>query len=245
MLASLKRFLCTTVLLAGTVFGQAVQKPLEFEVASIRLSDPGASQDGYSLITNRGTGLTVKNGSVKTLIAFACSVREIQVSSGPGWVTTDHYDITAKADQSVGTPPDLQLMTDAERKTRDDRIREMLHSLLATRFGLATHNEMRDQNAYDLIVAKNGSKLTVAVLGKRQGINGNGRGRMQGFAASTAALASVLSNILGRPVLDKTALRRCKLISFTTCLYGWEESCSSILRGNCRAAGGSVRTLHP
>jgi hypothetical protein len=54
------------------------------EVASIRLADPGASQDGYSLMTNRGAGLVVKNGTVKTLLAFACGVRELQLSGGPG-----------------------------------------------------------------------------------------------------------------------------------------------------------------
>jgi hypothetical protein len=53
MLGPLTRCLCALLLIAGTLFGQATPKPLEFEVASIRLSGPGASQDGYSLMTNR------------------------------------------------------------------------------------------------------------------------------------------------------------------------------------------------
>ena len=192
------RFLCLQMVVAGTAFGQAAPKPLEFEVASIRLSDPGASQEGYSLMTNRGIGLAVKNGSVKTLIAFAYNVRELQLSGGPGWIATDrprHH-----------------------RQNRSIRPQAMIASgkmlrgwLLANRFGLVTHNETRDQSAYALIIAnnngaRNGSKLKVAVPGQRQGISGNGRGRMQGFSASTASLAGVLSNMLGRPVADQTGL---------------------------------------
>lgn len=151
MFASPARF-CLPLLVAGIFFGQLTPQPLEFEVASIRPSDPGASQDGHSLTTNHGSGVTVKNGSVRTLIAFAFGMRELRLSGGPGWVATDHFDITAKAGS------DLPPMT-------DDRIREMLRSLLAKRFGLVIHNETRDQNVYALVIAKNGSKLKAGAAG--------------------------------------------------------------------------------
>jgi uncharacterized protein (TIGR03435 family) len=96
------------------------------------LSDPGASQDGYSLMTNRGTGLTVK-----TLVAFAYGVRELQVSGGPGWISTDHYDVAARAGQPA---------------TVDYEIREMLRSLLAKRFGLVIRDEMRSPISWGVLL---------------------------------------------------------------------------------------------
>jgi bla regulator protein blaR1 len=211
MLRSIASLLGISMLIAGAAFGQTPgqtpQKPVEFEVASIKPTEPGAQ--GSSLLTDRSAGLTVKNMPVKALIGFAYDVKDFQISGGPGWVNTDRYDVTAKISHSGISegPPDPRAMTDDQRKLRDNQLRERVRTMLADRFGLVIHKEMKDAPAYALVVAKNGPKLTaVAVPGEQQGVRGNGRGHLQGMAAPTPMLASVLSNNLGRPVLDKTGL---------------------------------------
>jgi uncharacterized protein (TIGR03435 family) len=188
------------------MLGQTAPKPLEFEVASIKPTEPGAQ--GSSFMTDRSAGLNVKNMAVKSLVGFAYDVKEFQISGAPGWVNTERYDVTAKSSHSGGEePPDPRSMSDDQRKLRDTQLREKLQSLLAERFGLVVHKEMKDAPAYALVVGKNGPKLkVVTVPGDQQGIRGNGRGHLQGMAAPSAMLASVLSNNLGRPVLDKTGL---------------------------------------
>ena len=185
---------------------QPAPKPLQFEVASVKLSDPGAQ--GSSLMTDRGANFNVTNMPLRAIIAFACNIREFQLSGGPGWIGTEHYDIAAKPErgESAAEPPDPRTMTDDQRKTRDDQLREKVRSLLADRFGLVLHREIKEQLVYALAVAKSGPKLkVVAVPGDRQGLS-TGRGRLQGFAAPMAMFATVLSNTVGRPVLDKTGL---------------------------------------
>ena len=66
------------------------------------------------------------------------------ISGGPGWLDSDHYDITAKAE---GNPP-LETM-----------MGPMLQSLLEDRFKLKLHRETREVPVYALTVAKAGLKL--------------------------------------------------------------------------------------
>ncbi len=195
------------VFIAGAALGQTPQKPLEFEVVSIKPTEPGAQ--GSSFMTDRSAGLKVQNMPVRALIGFAYDVKDFQLSGGPGWINTDRYDVVAKAGHSEAPEetPDPRAMTDDQLKLRDTQIREEVRSLLADRFGLVIHKEMKDAQVYALVVGKNGPKLkAVTVVGARQGVSGNGRGHLQGMAAPTSMLASVLSNNLGRPVLDRTGL---------------------------------------
>src|ERR1700680_1241939 len=97
-------------------------------------------------------------------------------------------------------------MTDAQRKTVRDQMAERLRGLLADRFQLVVHKETKEQPIYALVVSKNGAKLQeVKEAGARQGMS-TGRGRSEGFGAPIEMLAQVLSNIMGRPVVDKTGL---------------------------------------
>ena len=66
-----------------------------------------------------------------------------QLSGGPAWLDSDWYVVDAKADGP----------TDASR------LREMLQTLLAERFRLATHRESREMPVYAVTVGKKGAKL--------------------------------------------------------------------------------------
>jgi uncharacterized protein (TIGR03435 family) len=84
----------------------------------------------------------------------------------------------------------------------------MLQSLLADRFKLVFHKETREEQIYDLVVDKGGSKLKVAVdtvKGSPQGLRA-GRGEVTGMAAPMQQLSNFLSEQLGRSVIDKTDL---------------------------------------
>jgi len=179
---------------------------LTFEVASIKPSDPDAK--GSQIRFMPGGGLNMTNVPVRALITFAYDVRDFQVSGGPGWVGTERFDVTARPEHAAAEAlQDLGEMTDDQRKTVREQMGERLRGLMADRFHLVVHKETKEQPIYALVLAKNGPKLKEVkeVPGARQGMSTN-RGRSEGFAAPMEMLAQVLSNTMGRPVLDKTGL---------------------------------------
>lgn len=180
--------------------------PLTFEVASIKPAS--ADAQGTSIQLMPGGGLRMTNAPIMAMITEAYNVRPFQVSGGPGWIRTDRFDLTARAERAAPSdvPDDFAKMTDAQRKTRREQTSERLRGLLADRFQLVVHKESKEQPVYALVVAKNGPKLKENQNpGPRQGMSMN-RGRLEGRAAPMEMLATILSNNLGRPVIDKTGL---------------------------------------
>src|SRR5579883_660431 len=153
------------------------------------------------------------------LIAAAYNVRNYQVS-GPSWMDSERFDITAKV------PPG----------TTKEQFYVMLQNLLAERFKLVVHKESKDGPVYALVVAKGGVKMKESpkidpatdgdtpppppkigpdgMPSKPMGRGGRGMGimigpkglRMQGSNVTMERLSGVLSEQLGRPVVDKTGL---------------------------------------
>ncbi len=203
---------CRTILtslafLAGLSQAQSQTRPLEFEVASIKPSNPTAR--GSSIMTDRTGGLTATNVPLRNIITSAYGLRDFQLTGGPGWVGTDRYDIVAKPSRSENTPAAAPMdLPDDQRKISEDQWKERIRSLLTDRFGLVVHKETKEQQIYVLTVAKGGSKLKAVPTpgpGKNQGMRSD-RGRSQGMAAPMWMLANTLSSNTGRPVVDKTGL---------------------------------------
>src|SRR5579872_4049609 len=72
------------------LLGAAFARSSEFEVASIR---PNTSGDGNVMIgIQRGGRFAVQNMPARELIRFAYNVRAFQITGGPSWMYTDHYD---------------------------------------------------------------------------------------------------------------------------------------------------------
>jgi bla regulator protein blaR1 len=179
------------------------QQPLTFEVASIKPASPNAR--GTVLRFMPGGGLTMTNLPLREMITFAYDVRDFQVSGGPGWVGTERFDVTAKAERAAADgPDDPAKMTGDQLKTVQAKTAERTRALLADRFQLIVHKETKEQPIYALVPAKYGSKLREA---KEPGprLMTNGR-RMQGSAVSIEMLTQVLSSQMERPVVDKTGL---------------------------------------
>jgi uncharacterized protein (TIGR03435 family) len=156
-----------------------------FEVASIRPAVPDAF--GSSGEDGRNGFLKVYNVSLKRAIRYAYGMPETQILGGPKWVDDLRYDITARADQAVGEPELLK----------------MLQPLLADRFKLAMHRETRQIPGYTLTAAKGGLKASVSDPNRRSGGNG-GRGRIDMVGTPMSALIIRLSDLLQRPVVDRT-----------------------------------------
>ena len=185
---------------------QPAAKSLKFEVASIKPSDPNAK--GSSIMTDKVGGLRGENMPIRALVTMAYGIRDFQLSGAPGWLGTERYDIAAKPEAiaSASPPPDPHDLTDDQRKVRDEQWKGRLQNLLADRFGLVIHKEIKEEQIYHLVIAKGGPKLTeVTTPGPRQGMSMNA-GRAQGFAAPVKMLADNLANTVGRPVIDMTGL---------------------------------------
>jgi uncharacterized protein (TIGR03435 family) len=84
------------LLAIGAIAGQA---PPRFEVASVKLSPPGGNR--LTSISPPGAGtFTATNVSLAILIAMAFGLDSDRVS-GPGWVDSEQYDVSAKPEGGV------------------------------------------------------------------------------------------------------------------------------------------------
>lgn len=181
--------------------------PLSFEVASIKSSAPDTREMFIQI--QRGGGLRITNLTLKQVLAYGYDVRDFQISGGPPWINSDRYDIQARPEQATATAPDdFRQMSDEQRKTADQQMRERVRTLLADRFQLAVHHDKKEAPVYALMVAKGGPKLkeNTEPRGGRQGMGMRPGGQLSATAASVPMLANLLSNLMGRPVIDRTGL---------------------------------------
>ena len=182
----------TLFTLAGIAFLTALPARTQtFEVTSIK---PNLSSSFSSTENSSHGRLTATNISAQDLIRFAFHVRDFQIVGGPGWMSSDHWDISAKTDPSVET---------------DEQFQPPLQALLADRFQLRFHHETRQFSVYSLVVAKNGPKL---VAHKGEGVfsssssGHNGKIRLEQSKATAKNIADALTRNLREPVIDKTGL---------------------------------------
>ena len=125
--------------------GQAGEK-LTFEVASVKPNSATNAPVGFRLLPS---GLLVAtNIPVRVMIGEAWGSDAIQTSSqivgGPSWIDTDRYDINAKASTGFDDRNGLQ---------NKQRVDAMFRALLADRFQVKVHLEMRDTPIYALVLA--------------------------------------------------------------------------------------------
>jgi uncharacterized protein (TIGR03435 family) len=142
-----------SVLTAG---GQGTTDTPEFEVASVKpaipqdrgplLSVPGPVAEMMGFDGGPGTRdpnrINYHSVSLKMLLARAYKVKPGQIS-GPSWLGSERYTVEAVL------PPG----------TSTDRLLLMLQKLLAERFQISLHREMKDTPVYRLMITKNGPKL--------------------------------------------------------------------------------------
>jgi uncharacterized protein (TIGR03435 family) len=98
---------------------------------------------------------TATNASLGMLIEDAYQLSALQITGGPPWIDSDRFDVVAKG----------------EAGARPDRIRLMLQSLLAERFGLRVHVVTRELPVYALVVARRDGRLGPQLRRTRLSIN--------------------------------------------------------------------------
>lgn len=121
-----------------------------------------------------------------------------QVSGWPGWATSERFNVDAKVDEQRAAA--VQKLPPKER-ARQRQL--MLHSLLADRFKLKVHHEIKVVPVYELIVAKGGSKMKESQAAET---NTNSTGRLTAKGMSMADLALLLTMNVNRFVIDRTGL---------------------------------------
>jgi uncharacterized protein (TIGR03435 family) len=115
--------------------------PAEFEVATIKPSMPGATNQMGKLEHGR---MDVQNFPLKTLVFIAWDINGDELLAGaPKFMDSARYDITAKG---PAPPPGTEVDF--------DDLRIMLRGLLEDRFQLKTHMEERPVDGYVLTAVK-------------------------------------------------------------------------------------------
>lgn len=139
----LAAFLAATSIVPLLGQAQPAQKPLEFEVVSIKKntqprppSPPIQRPDG---------GFTLQSVPIGILISRAYPPSTpIDMIGLPEWALREYYDVSATSSLPRATP---------------DQEQAMLRAMLADRCKLAAHFEKREQPVYDLVVARSDGKL--------------------------------------------------------------------------------------
>ncbi len=158
-----------------------------FEAASIHASRADQSSTHLALLGGR---LSVENCTLSFIIQQAYGLREFQVVGGPQWVLDGNgsrFDIQAKAAAT----------------TSDDQLKLMAQTLLADRFQLKVHREMRPIPVYALVIAKGGPKMQTPKPGERRHIESY-PGFMSGTNVPMSSFIDEYSGKVDRPVVDKT-----------------------------------------
>jgi uncharacterized protein (TIGR03435 family) len=210
------------LLLTGMLAAQT-ERPT-FEVASIK-PDPDCASRGAAAVGLTPGRVSLPCVPLRALIGMAygnvfaggkINARQPQVLGGPGWLDSERYALSAKAEGKATTA---------------EMMGPMLQTLLEERFHVQIHKESRETPVYALTVAKNGPKLTPAAEGsctpfdvnhidesmlRKPNVRYCGMGSMRGNSTSTTAewpgvtmeefASRMLGNFAGRPVVDKTGL---------------------------------------
>ena len=153
-------------------------------VASVKA---GKGADPAGFWTTHGRFLA-KNVTAKFLVAIAYGLQKFQIAGGADWVDADRFDIEARLEDESATPGGEA---------------PMIQFLLADRFKLQVHREVRESTVYALVVSGKGSRLKA--VSSQGGVN-VGAGQLVSEGMPIGLLASLLGTRLGRTVLDRTNL---------------------------------------
>ncbi len=131
-----------------------------------------------------------------------------QVLGGPAWIRTDFYQINAKVKDSVANGQWKKLSF----AQRWNEAMLMFRSLLINRFKLRVRHEKKVLPVYELVLARNGPKITEDKTDNRPcrmgdvGLKGHGMNVSCDFSKFVKTL-SILPEFRGRVLVDKTGLQ--------------------------------------
>jgi uncharacterized protein (TIGR03435 family) len=201
----------------------AQDKDATFEVASVKANKSG---DGNGNLRGLPGGrVQATNMPVRPIITFAYQLAGYQLVGGPGWLSTDRYDLIAKLEGDPSSAPAA-----LPGANTPNSMQLALRHLLEERFKLKVHRESREMDIYALVLAKPGGDpgpglkpstqdcAAAAAAAPRPGapppgspgqpfcgISGSpGRVRFGGLPA--VSFPAAFSGPAGRMVIDRTGL---------------------------------------
>lgn len=126
---------------AAIVLAQTPASPT-FEVASVK---PHTSDDRRDIMTVQPGGrFTVRNEPLRLLIRTAYQLQDDQIVGGPSWLTSDRFDIDAKA---------------ADDRAFLSQLAPMLQALLADRFRLIVHHDTKELPVFAAVLVRSDRQL--------------------------------------------------------------------------------------
>jgi uncharacterized protein (TIGR03435 family) len=213
--SAVRLFFCVIAALLGFVPGQTVtaqtptanagvekEPPMAadahpgFLVATIKPSDPNdpKAANGWTF-ESEGRQIICKQATVMDLLLVMYGVQARQIVGGPEWMRKDRYDIRGVPDVP-GDPNAAQF-------------RGMFQKLLAERFHLTLHREMREMPIYAITVAKGGPHLKVASPDEEINTGNLGDGSQRTLRFTGMPMSEFAHNLdlyEDRPVVDQTGL---------------------------------------
>lgn len=187
---------------------------LTFDVASVRETQRGRQIDMGIVNPSHKSEFSASTVSLSMIIQLAYSFGPFQIADGPDWLENRYFTVQAKSDPSV----DEQLAKLSEDDGRQEKL-HMVQAMLADRFKLRAHWEVRQQSAYVMTIAKGGLKMQPTKLPVPEGdpsmapttpqtvvhAHGGPQGiEIDGERFSMRAVALMLASQLHTPVIDKT-----------------------------------------
>jgi len=233
-LYSLSLLLVLTCLTGGTPFTAQAQTALSpaFAAASVKANISGDRYFGVDFLP--GGRLSAKNMPLGFLPMEAYQApfqrvvptEEYRKAVSPE-VRNRRYDIEAVAEKDA-IPPG------SSAKVRNEKLRLMLQNLLADRFKLAVHREIKNEPVYAIVLAKGGPKLKRAAIQEPDCADGRTSPMdtslchvlssssfqgLHGEAVDMTDLARTLFGALDRPIVDRTGLSGLWIIQTS----GWAD----------------------
>jgi bla regulator protein blaR1 len=188
----------------------------KYDVATIK---PTAESNGMMRFMFTPAGISLTGVPIQMLLTEGFHVEDDHILGAPEWAKNKRWDVEAKV-----SPEDAPKLD----KLQFDERRSMLLPLLVERFNLKYHHETREMASYSLVVAKGGPKMKPSEVQppppeakppeakpgepapsrpqQRRMLRFAGRGNLEAEASDTHMLARVLSQQLGRTVIDNTGL---------------------------------------
>jgi uncharacterized protein (TIGR03435 family) len=202
----------TSPILIGVIHAQTASPA--FDVASVKPnSNSNPRSAGFQSLP--GGALSIRNIPLRLIVTEAYGLPMANVTErligAPKWIDEERFDIEAKA--PAGAVPD-----NLSQKDRYERMMPMLRKLLADRFHLQIHREIRDLPIYELQVSRSGLKLPKNKIEEKDCPSEPARdkychvfmgGQGQGMHGKTVTLAEVTAFVeswADRPVVDKTGV---------------------------------------
>jgi bla regulator protein blaR1 len=144
--AALIALLWFSAAFAAQEFSTGEATVLAFDVVSIK-SLPGIARARMPGARQSQGRFARAAATLRQLVQYAYDLPPLQVTGGAAWVTTSRFQVDART----------------ERTTTPAQMRAMVRQMLAERFALKAHTDVRERPIYRMVVSRRDGKLGPAI----------------------------------------------------------------------------------